>query len=362
MDEPRSEPSGSAFDELHAAAAETLTQAANSLRAVREGYRQAYLEDLGRWQSLGDEVSMLEHVVAAPAPDDHGGRGVETFDGATADIRMRALRQDVHDARADLGRHEAELSRIELGLRNIESTWLFLERGDATLISESATPLVQTEFQMRILEAQEAERSRLAQDVHDGPAQALSNAIFSVELIDRIFESDPQMARSELGILRGLLRRELSDVRSFVSQLLPPVLVELGLNGSLQDAVEAQSSQSGLIIETDLQGPSDVLHETAQTAVLRIMQEALQNVRKHAGAIHVWVATRQDGDVWILEVRDDGRGFDKGTVAVRGRRNFGLQFMRERAQLIGARLEVESKPETGTVVRLAIPLPHKESG
>ncbi len=361
MNQPRSEPSGFAFDELHAAAAETLTQAANSLRSVRERYRQAYLEDLGRWQALGDEVSMLEHVVAAPA-ESEDGRGSETFDATTADIRLRALRQDVHQTRTDLSLHEGELSRIELALRNIESTWLFLERGDASLISESAIPAVQTEFQMRILEAQEAERSRLAQEVHDGPAQALSNAIFSVEFIDRIFESDPRMARSELRILRGLLRRELGDVRSFVGQLRPPVLVELGLNGSLQDAVETQSALSGLLIETDLQGPSDLLVETAQTAVLRIMQEALQNVRKHAGAIHVWVATRQDADKWILEVRDDGRGFDTGTVAVRGRRNFGLQFMRERAQLIGARLEIESMPQAGTVVRLAIPLRHKEGG
>jgi two-component system sensor histidine kinase DegS len=361
MDEPRSEPTGSAFDELHATAAETLTQAANSLRSVRERYRQAYLEALGRWQSLGDEVSMLEHVVAAPPDDKQDGRGSETFDAVTADLRLRALRQEVQHARTDLSLHEAELSRIELALRNIESTWLFLERGDATLISEPALPSVQTEFQMRILEAQEAERSRLAQEVHDGPAQALSNAIFSVEFIDRIFESDPRMARSELRILRGLLRRELGDVRSFIGQLRPPVLVELGLNGSLQDAVETQSALAGLIIETDLRGPSDVLAETAQTAVLRIMQEALQNVRKHAGAVHVWVATKQDGDTWLLEIRDDGRGFDTGTVAVRGRRNFGLQFMRERAQLIGARLEVESKPEAGTVVRLSIPLPHKES-
>ena len=85
---------------------------------------------------------------------------------------------------------------------------------------------------MRIVEAQEAERGRLAQEVHDGPAQALSNAIFQVEFIDRVFESDPRMARTELGFLRELLRRELGDVRSFLSQLRPPVLDELGLDGA----------------------------------------------------------------------------------------------------------------------------------
>ena len=69
-----------------------------------------------------------------------------------------------------------------------------------------------------------------------------------------------------------------------------------------------------------------------------------------------------DGGEWVLEVRDDGRGFDIGAVAARGRRNFGLQFMRERAELIGARFEVRSRPEAGTVVRLAIPMGQKENG
>ena len=85
-------------------------------------------------------------------------------------------------------------------------------------------------------------------------------------------------------------------------------------------------------------------------------QEALQNVRKHASASTVTVSTALDGDSWILEVRDDGRGFDAGAVAARGRSNFGLQFMRERAELIGARLDIRSRPDGGTVVRLAIPI------
>ena len=96
--------------------------------------------------------------------------------------------------------------------------------------------------------------------------------------------------------------------------------------------------------------------------VLRVVQEALQNVRKHAGATNVVIATALEDGQWVLEVRDDGRGFDTGAVAARGRRNFGLQFMRERAELVGAQFEVRSRPEAGTVVRLAIPVPRKENG
>lgn len=214
---------------------------------------------------------------------------------------------------------------------------------------------------MRIVEAQEAERARLAQEVHDGPAQALSNAIFQVEFIERIFDSDAKMARQELRFLRELLRRELGDVRTFIGQLRPPLLVELGLDGSIADTVATQASLSGLPISVDLAAPAGRLPDPAQTVVLRVVQEALQNVRKHAAATNVVVTTVLDGGQWVLEVRDNGRGFDTGAVAARGRRNFGLQFMRERAELIGARFEVHSRSDAGTVVRLAIPVAREES-
>ena len=114
---------------------------------------------------------------------------------------------------------------------------------------------------------------------------------------------------------------------------------------------------TGLDITTDLGASPAALSDGQRTVALRVAQEALQNVRKHASATNVVVATHHDesGD-WVLEVRDDGRGFDISAVAARGRRNFGLQFMRERAELIGARFDVRSRPEGGTIVRLTIPV------
>jgi two-component system sensor histidine kinase DegS len=216
-------------------------------------------------------------------------------------------------------------------------------------------------MRMRIVEAQEAERSRLAQEVHDGPAQALTNAIFQTEYVERVLDQDTGLARTELRYLRDLLRRELGDVRSFISQLRPPVLDELGLDGAIGDVASNLTALTGVPVDLELSGPAEKVPEGAETVVLRVVQEALQNVRKHAGANRVRITTRLEDDAWVLEVRDDGRGFDIGAVAARGRRNFGLQFMRERSELIGAHLEVRSRPDGGTVVLLAIPVGGEES-
>jgi two-component system sensor histidine kinase DegS len=350
---PPSEGRDGRFDGLHAEAKATLGYSANTLHAIRERYRQAYHEEMTRWQALRDSLD---------ATDGSNGSGTSTrhrdaasaAESAAEESRIRTLRADVDELGAELGMHRTELSKLDVAHRSVETTWLFLERGDASLVASPET-LLPTDLQMRIVEAGEAERSRLAQEIHDGPAQALSNAIFQVEYIDRVLDQDSRMAHTELRFLRDLLRRELGDVRSFITQLRPPLLEQLGLDGAIADAVDTMKALMGLPIEVDLQAPADRLAEAEQTVVLRVAQEALQNVRKHAAASRVTISSRMVGSDWNLEVRDDGRGFDVGAVASRGRRNFGLQFMRERAELIGARFEVRSRPVGGTVVVLSIP-------
>ena len=302
------------FDGLRAEATAAVGYSANALRTVRDRYREAY-------------AALLREV--------QGPR-----DGSATE---------------ELGVRQVELTKLDLAQQTLERTWLFLERGDVTLVTDPGGPPTSGDIAMRIVEAQEAERARLAQEVHDGPAQSLTNAIFQVEYIERVLPTDPRLAETELRFLRELLRRELGDVRAFISQLRPPLLDVLGLDGAIMDTVERIRALSGLTITTELSAPAGALSDGAQTVALRVAQEALQNVRKHASATTVVVATAREAGVWVLEVRDDGRGFDVGAVAARGRRDFGLQFMRERAELVGARFDVRSQPDGGTVVRLTIP-------
>jgi two-component system, NarL family, sensor histidine kinase DegS len=321
---------------------------------------------------LSDELDDLERRATPARPrlvvaDRPTGEAAWNADAAEAaevgaeDGRVRSLRSEVGSMGRELGTNQTDLAKLDIALRNLETTWLFLKRGDGSLVGGGGSDSLPSDIQMRIIEAQEAERSRLAQEVHDGPAQALSNAIFQVEYIERVIDTDLRAARTELRFLRDLLRRELGSVRTFISQLRPPVLDELGLEGAIADAIGRTTALTGLAISSELGAPPERLTGTQQTVVLRVLQEALQNVRKHGAASAVTVASAIDDGAWVLTVRDDGRGFDVGAVAARGRRNFGLQFMRERAELISASFEVHSRPDGGTLVRLAIPVGAEET-
>lgn len=216
-------------------------------------------------------------------------------------------------------------------------------------------PTTSADLQQRILEAQEAERARLAREIHDGPAQALSNAILQIEVVERLMARDPALAGAELRLLRDVLRRELAAVRSYISQLRPPILADLGLSGAVRDAAEQVAGILGVPIVVELDPAIDDLPASADLVVLRIVQESLQNVRKHAHASRVDIrATRKEGDL-VLEIQDDGHGFTRSEASESGRHAFGIQFMRERAQSIGARFEVRSRLDDGTSVRLVIP-------
>jgi signal transduction histidine kinase len=344
------------FDTLHAEAKAALAYAANTLRTVTERYREAFHENLAGWHEDRDALDDADRSVPIRV---EAGAARQAGEAADDEGRTSELRRRVALRTSDLGERQAELARLEVAVRGLERSWLFLERGDASLLADPATPDLPDDLQMLIVEAREAERTRLAQEIHDGPAQALANAIFGVEYIEKVMDHDSPAARVELRFLRERLRRELGDLRAFISQLRPPILDEVGLEGAIRDAAATLHALTGAAVEVDLAASPDALGEPEQVVVLRVLQEAFQNVRKHAGARHVWLATRQDEDRWILEVRDDGRGFDPDAPAAAGRRTFGLQFMRERAELVRGAFEVRSRPANGTVVVLDVPVPER---
>jgi two-component system, NarL family, sensor histidine kinase DegS len=335
---------GVGFQALYAEAKQVLSHSANQLRALAATAREESSEALVEWQRLREELDALS-----------GGNG------PADELRRAELERAVAISAAEIARQRSELERLDVTVTTLEASWLFLEHGEEGPPDTADLILVRPAMQMRILEAQESERARLAQEIHDGPAQVLSNAIFQIEYIERVLDQDEGRAREELRTLRNQLQRETEEMRSYIHQLQNPLIGELGLNGAIRDYAENLGGAAGMPVHLDLQASEADLNDAQQTVILRVIQEALRNVRRHAKATQAWVATSEqkaaDGGetAWTLEIRDDGEGFPVEATIVRGgRKNFGLRFMRERAELIGARLSIDSRPAAGTTVRLSI--------
>ncbi|HXF72758.1 MAG TPA: ATP-binding protein, partial [Actinomycetota bacterium] len=203
----------------------------------------------------------------------------------------------------------------------------------------------------RVVEASDRERARLAADLHDGPVQWLTAATLRLRGLRGLLD----LGSGEMHAVReleALLERTARALRELLFQLDPPALEGEGLAAALRGELEGLRAGAGLAcrLEDELGGepPGEVAR-----AAFRIALEALRNVRAHARARSVTLRLRGERGGLSLEVRDDGRGFDPAAPAARGHR--GLASMRERAELVGGRLEVESAPGAGTTVRAFLP-------
>jgi signal transduction histidine kinase len=197
-----------------------------------------------------------------------------------------------------------------------------------------------------------AERNRLALDLHDVVAQKLFGLVLTAEAAQTLSERDPDAAREQVAKLPPLAREALDELRSLVFELRPPDLERDGLCGALRKHVEVlrRLQQREIELDVDDELPADADRDGD---VLRIAQEALQNALRHAHAERVTVGLRAaDGHV-VLEVSDDGVGFDPDAARLRARR-LGLTSMEERARRIGGRLEIRSERGAGTTVRLEV--------
>jgi two-component system nitrate/nitrite sensor histidine kinase NarX len=202
------------------------------------------------------------------------------------------------------------------------------------------------------------ERGRLARDLHDAVTQTLFSASLIAEVVPTVWEGDQEEGRELLQELRQLTRGALAEMRTLLLELRPAALSETSLDELLRQLGEAVTGRSGVPVTVTVEGECD-LPSDVHVALYRISQEALNNVVKHARASEVEVSLRctslrdaADGekrDVVELQVSDDGCGFDPSSIPPD---RLGLGIIRERAEAIGATLEIESETDCGTVIRV----------
>ena len=200
------------------------------------------------------------------------------------------------------------------------------------------------------------ERARLAREIHDTLTQAFVGIAAQLDAMETYMPENAEPARGFLDIARRMARHSLTEARRAVMDLRTTALDDQDLAAALDSGARGWTVGSGLDVKVDLRGDASKLPENVAHHVLRIAQEAISNVLKHARASKVALHLSVDKNQLQMRIADNGCGFDGSGAFATAQGHFGLMGMRERAKRVGGRLAVETKPGSGTEVELTVPL------
>jgi two-component system sensor histidine kinase DegS len=260
---------------------------------------------------------------------------------------MRGQLEKLQSDRQNLQRYSDQLRRLLEVTDDVS-----LEQG-----AERASPGVTRPAIMRVMEAQEHERQHLVQRLHDEPAQALTNLILQAEICERLFDKDADRARIELANLKEAVTATFRKVRSFMFDLRPMMLDDLGLVPTLKKYVEGAQDKGNIPINWTFTGKERRLESHTEVTIFRVIQELVTNAWKHAHCTSIEVALDLD-ETWVrASVEDNGSGFDADAVmqTMQQQKIVGLVTLRERVEMLGGRLNIDSAIGRGTKVSLEIP-------
>jgi two-component system sensor histidine kinase DegS len=217
--------------------------------------------------------------------------------------------------------------------------------------SRSTSPIGRTVEMM--IQAQESERQRLSRQMHDGPAQALSNFILQTEIAMRLFDVDAARAKNELENLKIAATTTFRKVRDFIFELRPMMLDDLGLIPTLKRYVDAFKDQAGMDVRLLMTGKDRRLESYEEVMVFRAIQELLHNASRHSSASSVKVGIDMGESEIKVSVDDDGKGFP--TELLEEASGMGLKVIRDRVEMMNGHMEIDSVVGQGTRISLQIP-------
>ncbi|NBG87911.1 sensor histidine kinase [Isachenkonia alkalipeptolytica] len=272
--------------------------------------------------------------------------------------KRKDLELRLKEAEKNLKKAESLTSKIGIALE-------FLGDNFDSVISSAEGIEEKQAIGKRIILAQEEERKRIARDIHDGPAQSLSNVIIKSELCERLLDKDLVEAKEELKSLKEIVRESTKEVRRIIYNLRPMSLDDLGFVAMIEKYLEVFQEESGIQAEFVVDSNQGIEDSVRNLFVFRITQELLNNVRKHSEATFVEVSLDITKNSIHLRVQDNGKGFNmeeefEDPRGIKESPNthmngLGLQSIKERVKLLNGRITFESKEAMGTKVQCVIP-------
>lgn len=294
---------------------------------------------------LTNQIKQMESRLESIPPTEI----IETYQSAM-DVQkrlwlMRGQLEKLQSLEAHLQRYVDTLDRI--------LSVLAREQEEAS----TPRPNVESGLIVRLFEAQEQERQRLVRQLHDGPAQALTNLVLQAEICERLLQRDPERAKVELAALKSAAVDTFQRMREFLFDIRPMSLDDLGLVPTVRRYVEALKDKVKFSLSLQISGEERRMAAHQEAALFRIVQELLTNVRLHAQASQAVVRLAFQPQGVRLEVEDNGVGFDveEALGSALQRKTIGLTSIRQWVEMLGGQLSITSAPGKGTRVTVFLP-------
>jgi len=272
---------------------------------------------------------------------------------------VRTAYDSALDAQQRLFVMRGQLEKLQSEKKHLERFKSTLEMARVSLVPGSTSPsssvggkspLASVEM---LVNAQETERQRLSRQMHDGPAQALSNFILQTEIAMRLMDVDVAQARDELNSLKSSAMGTFQKVRNFIFELRPMMLDDLGLVPTVRRYSDAFKEQTGLDVSITVTGNERRLEPYLEVMLFRAIQELLGNAARHSQGTLVKVMLDLGDDRVRVSIDDNGKGFDSDVVQQGS--SLGLKLIRERAEMLGGSFELDSVLGKGTRILFAVP-------
>ncbi|MBM3127065.1 MAG: sensor histidine kinase [Chloroflexi bacterium] len=304
-----------------------------------------------RQTEVAARLRQLDANLEAYSREDIKSAYLNSQDAQLRLFMMRGQLEQLQNKQRVMQRYRGQLDRVGTMARQLA------EASSSVLLSGNAPRGIDQQSIIQIVEAQELERQHLSRQMHDGPAQSLTNLILQAEIVERLFDTDPAKAHAELSNLKAAANSTFQRIRDFIFDLRPMMLDDLGLIPTLKRYGQTFESKHHISTHLTTQGET-ALPAHLEVALFRSVQELMNNVARHAHASHVQVALELQHDRAVVTVEDDGSGFDVESVlaAAHQRGSSGLANLEKRIQMLRGRIQFQSGTGRGTKVRVELPL------
>ena len=255
------------------------------------------------------------------------------------DVHRGEIEKTVSDKKSHQKEYDVSLNKADELKEKIEKVERILEHKDDNLA---------------LLNLLEKDRQRIAGELHDTSLQNLAHLVHKIELSSLYIDPDILKATLEVSVVNKILKETIGEIRNTIFDLRPMTFDDLGLKAAIERLLSCVNESKKYIIEQKIEDVSCETCDLILLSIYRVVQECMNNIQKHSLAQNIWIKCRQKENRYIIDIRDNGKGFDVADIPAN--KHFGLSLMKERVELLKGKMTLSSTINKGTKIHVEIPL------